>query len=180
MTHHYPLALERIVCGLTRVNLNPATILISLDNHYFNARWLIERGSRLVSCDSTHGGLDDINSVGILLSNFTPTPDTSSRRVTRLFDDLPGLRQYRAEQSGAEWVTEKEQTLTRIVRTQFDRDFQLLPNDDVFLRIWAPQFSRMNSSVNTRAFMLKPALNAAARSKGPFSPKTEAVVRLAA
>jgi len=32
LTHRYPLALERIVRGHTRVTLNPATILISLDN----------------------------------------------------------------------------------------------------------------------------------------------------
>ena len=56
MTDHYPLALERIVRGLTRNTLNPATILISLDNHYVNDSWLIQKGSRLVSCGSTHGG----------------------------------------------------------------------------------------------------------------------------
>jgi hypothetical protein len=32
MTNYYPLALQRIVRGLTHVTLNPATILVSLDN----------------------------------------------------------------------------------------------------------------------------------------------------
>ncbi len=139
MTNHYPLALERIVRGLTRVTLNPATILISLDNQYVNAGWLVKEGSRLENYGSTHGALDDINSDGILLSNFKPTVDTSSDRVARQFDDFPGLRNYRAEENGAEWVTKNEQSLTRIARDPFDRDYKLLPADDVFLRVWSPQ-----------------------------------------
>ena len=35
ITHRYPLALERIVRGHTQITLNPATILISLDNDMF-------------------------------------------------------------------------------------------------------------------------------------------------
>jgi hypothetical protein len=144
MTNRYPLALERIVRGLTRVTLNPATILISLDNQYVHSGWLVKKGSQLVTCGSTHGGLDDINSDGILLSNFKPTGDTSSDRVTGQFDDFPGLRNYRAEENGAEWVTKKEQSLTRIARAPFDRDYKLLPDDDVFLRIWSPQFDHLD------------------------------------
>ena len=64
MTNHYPLALQRIVRGLTHVTLNPATILVSLDNHYVHAGWLVNEGSKLESCGSTHGALDDINSLG--------------------------------------------------------------------------------------------------------------------
>jgi hypothetical protein len=106
MTNRYPLALERIARGLTRVTLNPATILISLDNRYVNAGWLVKKGSQLVNCGSTHGGLDDLSSDGILLSNFKSTEDTSSGRVAGQFDDFPGLRNYRAEQNGAEWVSQ--------------------------------------------------------------------------
>src|SRR5262249_40909897 len=76
MSNHYPLALQRIVRGLTCVTLNPATILVSLDNRYVNAGWLVNGASKLESCGSTHGALDDINSTGIILSNFTPTHDT--------------------------------------------------------------------------------------------------------
>jgi hypothetical protein len=146
MTHRYPLALERMVRGLTRSTLNPATLLISLDNRYVNAGWWVQQGSRLVTCRSTHGGLDDINSTGILLSNFAPTIDTSSDRVAGLFDDFLGLKNFRAEENGAEWVTRNEQALTRIARVPFDRDFSLLPGDDVFLRIWSPQFARLDST----------------------------------
>jgi hypothetical protein len=146
MTNRYPLALERIVRGLTHVTLNPATILISLDNNYVHSGWLVKKGSRLVTCGSTHGGLDDINSDGILLSNFKSTGDTSSDRVAGQFDDFPGLRNYRAEENGAEWVTKKEQSLTRIAHVPFDRDFNLLRSDDIFLRIWSPQFAQFDST----------------------------------
>jgi len=144
MTNHYPLALERIVRGLTRVTLNPATIIISLDNHYVNAGWLVQQGSRLVTCGSTHGGLDDINSDGILLSNFAPTRDTSTARVAGQFDDFPGLKNFRAEENGAEWVTKNEQALTRLAHVPFDWDYKMLPDDDVFLRLWSPQFANLD------------------------------------
>ena len=88
--------------------------------------------------------LDDINSDGILLSNFTPTTDTSSARVAGQFDDFSGVKNFRAEENGAEWVTKKEQALTRIARVAFDRDFSQLPDGDVQLRIWSPQFARLD------------------------------------
>jgi hypothetical protein len=144
MTNHYPLALERVARGLTRVTLNPATILISLDNQHVNVGWLVKEGSRLEDYGSTHGALDDLNSDGILLSNFKPTVDTSSDRVARQFDDFPGLRNYRAEENGAEWVAKNEQSLTRIARDPFDRDYKLLPTDDIFLRVWSPQLIHLD------------------------------------
>jgi hypothetical protein len=146
MTNHYPLALERIVRGLTRATLNPATILISLDNHYVNDNWLTDRGSRLVTCGSTHGGLDDICSDGILLSNFKPTRDTSTDRVAAQFENFPGVRNFRAEESGAEWVTKEEQALVRIPHESFDREFTQLLSDGVYLRIWSPALAKTDSS----------------------------------
>jgi len=146
MTNYYPLALERIARGLTRVTLNPATILISLDNQYVNAGWLVKEASHLEDYGSTHGALDDINSDGILLSNFRPTRDTSTDRVAAQFNDFPGLRIYRAQQDGAEWVTKKEQSLTRIPRDPFDRDYKNLPTNDVFLRVWSPQFISLDTN----------------------------------
>ena len=145
LDHRYPLALERIVRGHTQVTLNPATILISLDNRYVHASWLIKKGSEFVRFGGTHGGLDDLNSNGILLSNFAPTRDTSTRRVAGLFDGFPGLRNYRAEGSGAEWISGKGQALTRIARVPLDRDCHMLPSDEVFLRIWTPSFVRLGS-----------------------------------
>jgi len=155
LTNHYPLALERIVRGLTRNTLNPATILISLDNHYVNDDWLVQTGSQLVTCGSTHGGLDDINSDGILLSNFKPTTDTSSGRVAGQFENFPGVKNFRVEENGAEWVTAKEQALTRIARTPFDRDCKTLPGADVFLRIWSPHFFHLDGSIPIEAAIEK-------------------------
>jgi hypothetical protein len=144
MTNHYPLALERIVRGLTRNTLNPATILISLDNHYVNDDWLVQKGSRLVSCGSTHGGLDDRCSDGILLSNFAATQDTSTGRVAGQFENFPDVKNFRAEENGAELVTKDEQALTQIARVPFDRDFSRLPDDGVYLRIWSPTFFKLD------------------------------------
>lgn len=141
MTNHYPLALQRIVRGLTSVTLNPATILVSLNNHYVHAAALINAGSRLESTGSTHGALDDINSMGIILSNFEPTHDTSSDRVAACFDNFPALRNYRAEENGAEWVRKSEQARTRIRRDPFDWNYKSLPENQIFLRIWSPDLA---------------------------------------
>ena len=146
MGHRYPLALERIVRGHTRVTLNPATILISLDNRYVHASWPIKKGSEFVSFGGTHGALDDLNSDGILLSSFAPTQDTSTSRVAALYEDFAGVRNYRAEENGAEWISGKGQALTRIARAPIDRDCRLLPGDGVFLRIWTPRFAHLGSN----------------------------------
>ena len=144
LTNHYPLALERIFCGLTRITLNPATIILSLSNGYVHAGWLISESSRLITQGGTHGNLDDLNSDGIVLSNFTPTRDTSTGRVAALFDDFQGLRNYRAAENGAEWVTGEEQSLTRIARAPFDSACRTFPGDATFLRIWTPEFARLD------------------------------------
>jgi hypothetical protein len=146
LTHRYPLALERIVRGHTHVTLNPATILISLNNHYVHADWLIKKGSECVTFGGTHGALDDLNSDGILLSNFAPTSDTSANRVAALFDGFQGLRNFRAEKNGAEWVSGKEQALTGTARLPFDWNCRMLPDDEIFLRIWTPSFTRLDSN----------------------------------
>jgi hypothetical protein len=147
ITNRYPLAPERIVRGLTRATLNPATILISLDNRYVNDNWLTEKGSRLVTCRSTHGGLDDLCSDGILLSNFAPTRDTSTARVAGQFEDFPGVRNFRARESGAELVTKSEQALVRIAHVPFDREFEQLPGGGVYLRIWSPELAPLADAV---------------------------------
>lgn len=155
LTHHYPLALERIVRGLTRGALNPATILVSLDNHYVNDVWLTDVGSRLVTCRSTHGGLDDICSDGILLSNFQRTHDTSTARVAGQFEDFPEVKDYRAVEDGGELVTRAEHALTRIGRDPFDRSFQQLSADDVYLRIWSPQLATVGGQTPVEAAIEK-------------------------
>jgi hypothetical protein len=155
ITNHYPLALQRIVRGLTSVTLNPATILVSLDNHYVHADALINDGSLLVPCGSTHGALDDINSMGVVLSNFTSTHDTSSDRLAACFDGFAGLRNFRAEENGAEWVQKSEQARTRIQRDPFDRDYQSLPANQIFLRVWSPDLADADVDVPLQASVVK-------------------------
>lgn len=145
MTNHYPLAPERIAHGLTRVTLNPATILISLKNDYVHANWLILRGADLSTFGSTHGALDSINSDGAVLTNFKPTHDTSTARVAGQFDNFPGLRNFRAEEDGAEFVTRQEQAMTRIPHEPFDTDYESLPANEVFLRVWSPLLTNLDN-----------------------------------
>jgi hypothetical protein len=155
LTNRYPLALERIVRGLTRVTLNPATVLVSLKNDYVHCGWLIQKGADLSTFSSTHGGLDDLNSDGMVLSNFAPTQDTASDRVAGLFNDFPGLLDFRAVQNGAEFVTKNEQALARIAHEPFDRDYRLLPDDEVYLRVWSPQFARLDLNTPIGAMIEK-------------------------
>jgi hypothetical protein len=100
LRHRYPVALERIVRGHTAIALNPATILISLKNDYIHSGWLLKRGIVLVKSGGTHGGLDDLNSNGILLSSFAPTTDTTANRVAGHFDGFKGRMKIGAPQGG--------------------------------------------------------------------------------
>lgn len=141
ITNRYPLALERIVRGHTRVTMNPATILLNLDNRYVHASWLIKKGSECIRFGGTHGGLDDLNSTGMLLSSFAPTQDTSTARVAALYEGFKGLRDYRAEENGAEWIIGKGQALTAIVRSPVDSGCGVLASNGVYLRIWSPRLA---------------------------------------
>lgn len=155
MTNHYPLALHRIVRGLTCVTLNPATILVSLDNRYVHAGWWVNTGSELESCGSTHGALDDINSLGIVLTNFRPTHDMPTYQVSAFFHNFPGLRNYRDQENGAEWVTRNEQARVRVRRDPFDWSYKSLPDDDVFLRVWSPELAEPGTGASLEAAIEK-------------------------
>ena len=143
LAHRYPLALERIVRGHTRAALNPANILISLDNAYVHSGWWVKKGSEFVRFGGTHGALDDLNSNGILMSSFAPTRDTSANRVAALFDGFKGMRDYRAEENGAEWVCARVQALATIVRAPLDCAHEMPASDEVSLRIWTPCFHHL-------------------------------------
>ena len=57
-----------------------------------------------------------------------------------LFGNFIDVKNFRAEENrGAELVTKKEQALTRIPHLPFDREFQQLSGDGVYLRIWSPR-----------------------------------------
>jgi hypothetical protein len=78
------------------------------------------------------------------MSNFAPTRDTSTARVASQFGDFLDVRDFRAEESGGEWVTKEEQALVRIAHVPFDREFQQLPGDSLFLRIWSPELAKID------------------------------------
>ena len=63
---------------------------------------------------------------------------------------FPDLRHFRAEENGAELVTKQEESLTRIAHEPFDRDYQMLSSNEVYLRVWSPQLAHLdiNAPVN--------------------------------
>jgi len=142
LAHRYPLALERIVRGHTQVAVNQASILLSLNNAYVHSGWLIKRGISLVKSGGTHGALDDLSSTGVLLSNFSPTQDTSTSRVAALFDGFKGRRDYRAETTGAEWLCRKVCDFQAI--SSVPSDHYKICAHEFFLRVWTPAFARID------------------------------------
>ena len=143
-THRYPLAPERIVRGHTQAALNPASILISLTNGYVHSSWILKQVSSIIRLGGTHGALDDLSSNGVLLGNFSPTVDTSTRRVAALYDGFRGLRNHRASENGAEWIYRDVQALTSVARCAIDHCHPELPGDEPLLRIWTPNFARLD------------------------------------
>jgi hypothetical protein len=144
LTRRYPVALERVVQAHTRGTLNPATILISLANGHLHAGWLVAAGSKLMKVKGTHGALDDLNSTGILLSNFGPTQDTTAGRVATLYEGFPGLRDPCVQEEGAEWISGAGQATITVSRGPLDWARHRLPDGDVFLHVWSPQFGSGN------------------------------------
>ena len=65
------------------------------------------------------------------------------------------MKNFRAEENGAEWVTKKEQSLTRIAHVPFDQDSSRLPDHDVFLRVWSPLFARLEGNLPVAAAIEK-------------------------
>ena len=180
VAHHYPLVLERIARGHTRVTLNPATILISLNNRYVHAGWWVKKGSELVTFGGTHGALDDINSDGIVLSSFAPTKDTSTQRIAGLYNGFPGLRDFRAEEDGAEWVSCSEQALTSIARAPLDKGRRMLRADQVFLRVWSPRFAQLGEEARLEISIQRARqfLHAQIRPGSPAADASEQTVAL--
>ena len=170
-TRRYPLALERIVRGHIRGTLNQASILISLKNDYVHATWFLKHCSGLVRFGGTHGALDDLNSNGMLLSNFVPTRDTSASRVAGLFEGFQGLRDYRAAENGAELICQKGQSMITIMRGPLHWDRVNLPSKGAFLRIWTPAFTHLGlgAPVEVTLGKAQPFLTAQVRRGDPKS-----------
>lgn len=104
VSHRYPVAPQRIVRGHTKATQNTASVIISLNNHYVHSAYLIKKGSEFVKFGGTHGGMDDLNCVGMLVSNIRSGEDTLTRNVQASFEGFAGRRNYRTLETGADWV----------------------------------------------------------------------------
>lgn len=89
--HEYPAALERILRGHRDVTENPAPILISLEDGYQVANGTASFFNQLRPLGGTHGGLNALNSLGIVMSTYQPTTDAASTDVARQFDGFPQM-----------------------------------------------------------------------------------------
>ncbi len=87
----YPAAPPRIVAGHSRITLNPAPILVSLDDKARVGLGAVSIANRMRPLGGTHGALSATNSLGVLMTNFVDTHDdlsTSVRHQFGGFDDL--------------------------------------------------------------------------------------------
>ncbi|OFZ18946.1 MAG: hypothetical protein A2X94_13435 [Bdellovibrionales bacterium GWB1_55_8] len=136
--HFYPAAVERIYRGHRVVTLNPARILVSLKDGYENANSLVKFMTHFKKRGGTHGALSDKGTNGILMTNYMPTRDLTTDRISD-FLQLSELREYRKEKAGARF------TDSRIIGTDLDNgapvesDDNLGPQHETFLNLWDPE-----------------------------------------
>lgn len=90
-THEYPAALDRIVRGHHDVTQNPAPILLSIADGFQVANGMTSFFNQLRPLGGTHGGLNAVNSLGIVMSTYRPTSDALSTDVARQFDGFARL-----------------------------------------------------------------------------------------
>lgn len=89
----------RIARGHERVTLNAAPVLVSVDERRRVGLGMVSLANRLRPLGGTHGGLGAASSLGVLMTNFTPTRDLLTGEVRALFggfDDLPAPPWWRA------------------------------------------------------------------------------------
>ena len=72
---------------------------------------------------------------GVLLSNFAPTADTSTRRVAAFYDGFKGLRNYSAPENVAKWSYRDHEALTTVARHANDHDRPKLAVDSPLPRL---------------------------------------------
>ncbi|WP_310571694.1 alkaline phosphatase family protein [Gemmatimonas sp.] len=87
----FPVAPPRIVRGHTAITLNPAPILVSLDDKMRVGLGAVSVANRMRPLGGTHGALSATNSLGVIMTNFVDTHDdvtSSVRHQFGGFDDL--------------------------------------------------------------------------------------------
>lgn len=74
MDHPYPDAAHRIRIGHNELVRNPANVVVSLRPGYENGAGLVKFTAGMRGRSGTHGGLDDVNSVGTFMTNYLSDP----------------------------------------------------------------------------------------------------------
>ena len=68
--HAYPDAPERIRVGHNTLVRNPADVIVSLSPGYENGKGMVKATAALRGRSGTHGGLDQVNSAGVFMTNY--------------------------------------------------------------------------------------------------------------
>jgi Type I phosphodiesterase / nucleotide pyrophosphatase len=95
----FPAAPPRIVRGHTDITLNPAPILVSLDDKMRVGLGAVSVANRMRPLGGTHGALSATNSLGVLMANFADTRDdltSSVRQQFGGFNDLHDPAMYKS------------------------------------------------------------------------------------
>jgi hypothetical protein len=90
-TEPFPAAPPRIVRGHTAITLNPAPILVSLDDRMRVGLGAVSVANRLRPLGGTHGALSETNSLGVLMANFVDTHDDLTSSVRQQFGGFTDL-----------------------------------------------------------------------------------------
>lgn len=87
----FPAAPPRIVRGHSAITLNPAPILVSLDDKMRVGLGAVSVANRLRPLGGTHGALSATNSLGVLMSNYVDTHDDLTSSVRQQFGGFNDL-----------------------------------------------------------------------------------------
>jgi hypothetical protein len=87
----FPAAPPRIVRGHTAITLNPAPILVSLDDRMRVGLGAVSVANRMRPLGGTHGALSATNSLGVLMANFVDTHDDLTSSVRQQFGGFSDL-----------------------------------------------------------------------------------------
>ncbi len=150
--HLYPAAPERIYRGHRFITKNPSKLIVSLVPGFENADPTVKWMTHFKRRGGTHGSLRADDSLGILLSNFQPTRDTTTQNVARQFEFL-GMRNYESTGRGARFYGSEATGWDYLAREAVADGNPLLDPQNLFLNLWdaqAPSFEAMGLATQYR------------------------------
>jgi len=172
VTHLYPAAPERLYRGHRFVTKNPSQLLVSLLPGYENADSTVKWMTHFKRRGGTHGSLRSNDSVGILLSNFVETHDTTTRNVMEQFR-FNSLRAYEDAGRGARFYSGEATGWDYLSRSAVSDSQPLVDERSLFLNIWdanEPVFEEMGLKTHYRARLKPEPSNVFERIQSPFLP----------